>query len=329
LWDRYPVAAAVGLTWWGANSLAYSFGYGGYSNPYTEETAGFSYAEPVITLPVEATAPQESGLPPGVSEEAIKKFDQARAAFLDGAYEKALKLTDEAITKMPHDAVLHEFRSLVLFALKRYTESAAAIHAVLAVGPGWDSKTLSSLYDDIDTYTRQLRALEAARDKNPKAADLHFLAGYHYLTCGYPKEAFEEFRDAAKLQPNDSVAAALAASLSPRDAKPAEAPAEAAPKPVPSDDVVGTWTAAGKGTAKYSMSLGKDGAFSWAFTRRSKKEEVKGVYTVEGNILAMEPDTGGVLLAELTLKGPEGLHFQMIGGATKDPGLEFRREPSE
>jgi hypothetical protein len=37
---------------------------------------------------------------------------------------------------MPRDAVLHEFRSLALFALQRYSESAAAIHAVLAVGPG-------------------------------------------------------------------------------------------------------------------------------------------------------------------------------------------------
>ena len=42
----------------------------------------------------------------------------------------------------------------------------------------------------------------------------------------------------------------------------------------------------------------------------------------------MEPDTGGVLLAELTNKTPDGLHFQMIGGAKDDPGLEFRREPA-
>ena len=41
----------------------------------------------------------------------------------------------------------------------------------------------------------------------------------------------------------------------------------------------------------------------------------------------MEPDGGGVLLAELTLKEPDTLHFKMIGGASDDPGLEFRREP--
>src|SRR5262249_48151995 len=124
LWDRYPVAAAIGLTWWSVNCLGYQFGYADYYNPYYAETMVFNYAEPVVSLPVEAPLPGV-GLPQGVSQEAIAKFDQARAAFLEGKYEDALKLTDEAVAKLPHDAVLHEFRSLVLFALKRYTESAA------------------------------------------------------------------------------------------------------------------------------------------------------------------------------------------------------------
>jgi len=321
LWDQYPVAAAVGLTWWGANTLASTFGYGDYYNPYYEETSAVSYAEPVVSVPLETAGQQESTLPP----EGTAKFDEARAAFLEGNYDKALKLTDEALAKLPHDAVLHEFRSLVLFALHRYTESAAAIHAVLAVGPGWDAKTLTGLYSDMETYTSHLRALEAARNNNPKAADLHFLVGYHYLTLGYPDEALGEFRQVAKLQPKDAVTAALVATLSPRDAKPSDSQAATAPKPVPPDDVVGAWTAAGKGTAKYSMDLRKDGTFTWAYSRGSKKEEVKGVYTVEGNVLAMELDTGGVLLAELTPKGQDSLQFQMIGGGTNDPGLAFRR----
>jgi tetratricopeptide (TPR) repeat protein len=328
LWDNYPVAAAVGLTWWGANALGATFGCGDYSNPYYAESMPAYYTEPVVTLPVEA-APEAGQpaptLPAGVSAEAVSKFDQARAVFLEGKYNEALKLTDEAITQMPRDAVLHEFRSLVLFALKRYADSAATIHPVLAVGPGWDWKTLSGLYPDTDTYTAQLRALEAARDKDPKVAYLHFLAGYHYLTIGAPDEALDQFRQALKLQPKDTVTAALVATLSPRDAKPAQAPAGTVPKPVPAEEIAGDWAAAGKGTAKYSMNLRKDGTFTWAFSRGSKKEQVKGVYTVEGNVLAMEPDGGGVMLAELTAKGPDTLQFKMIGGATDDPGLAFRR----
>jgi tetratricopeptide (TPR) repeat protein len=324
LWDQYPVSAAVGLTWWGANAMGAEFGCADYYNPYYAEGGAISYAEPVVTEPLEP-ADAQTGTVPEATQKALQKFDEARAAFLAGDYEKALKKTDEAVTHLPHDAVLHEFRSLVLFALGRYAESAAALHAVLAVGPGWDAKTLTSLYPDMDRYTTHLRALEAARNANKEAAELRFLVAYHYLTCGYPEEALGEFRKAAALQPKDAVATALVASLSPRDAQSTPAAAEAAPKAVPPAEVVGNWTAGGKDMSKFSMSLKEDGTFTWEFSRRSKKDAVKGVYSVEGNVLAMEPDTGGVLLAELTPKGGETLHFQMIGAGKNDPGLAFER----
>jgi len=230
---------------------------------------------------------------------------------------------------MPRDAVLHEFRSLVLFALQRYAESAAAIHAVLDVGPGWDWKTLSSLYPNVDTYARQLRTLEDARERDTKAAELAFLLGYHYLTCGHDDSALKMFRRAADLKPKDTVTASLVATLSPREAKASQPPAADAPKAVPADSVAGAWTAAGANSSKYSMTLRKDGTFAWAFSKGARKQEAKGVYTLEGNVLAMEPDSGGVLLAELTVKGPESLNFKMVGGAKDDAGLEFRRAPSQ
>jgi uncharacterized protein (TIGR03066 family) len=325
LWDRYPVAASVGLTWWTANSLAYRFGYWNYVNPYYVESMPVYYTEPVITLPIEGAAETGAPAPPEAPSDAVLKFDQARASFYEGRYEEALKLTDAAIALMPHDAVLHEFRSLVLFALGRFAESAAAIHPVLAVGPGWDWKTLGTLYPDVGTYTTQLRALESARDKNPKAGDVRFLLGYHYLTCGHGETALSEFRTAKDLHPEDPVAASLFATLSPREAATTEPSDSQAPKPVRADEVVGKWTAAGPKAAKFSMDLGKDGTFTWSFTEGKRKEEVKGVYTTEGNVLAMEPDTGGVVLAELTTKAPDSMHFKMVGGATDDRGLEFRR----
>jgi hypothetical protein len=339
LWDNHPVAAAVGLTWWGANRLGYEFGYSDYSNPYYTDSMPAYYTEPVMTLPAEpvavtapaepAQAPTTSALPPGVSPEAVAKFDQARAAFLEARYDEALKLTDEAVAKMPRDAVLQEFRSLVLFALQRYAESAAAIHAVLDVGPGWDWKTLSELYPSVDAYTTQLRALEDAYEKNPKSAELNFLLGYHYLTCGHQEAAVRRFQAAAELRPKDNVAAALAASLGPRATSFTEPPAVAAPKAVPADIVVGAWTAAGPSSSNYAMTLNKDGTFTWAFNRGARKQQAKGVYTVEGNVLAMEPDSGGILVAELTPKEPDGLHFKMVGGPKDDTGLNFRRSSSE
>jgi hypothetical protein len=138
-----------------------------------------------------------------------------------------------------------------------------------------------------------------------------------------------EFRKAQEQRPNDSVAASLVATLSPRSAQPATAPPAAAPKAVPPDSIVGSWKASGKGNAKFSMGLNKDGSFTWGFTSGARKQEVKGVHTLEGNVLAMEPDSGGVMLAELTLKEPDTLHFKMIGGPSGDPGLEFRRAPAK
>jgi hypothetical protein len=97
------------------------------------------------------------------------------------------------------------------------------------------------------------------------------------------------------------------------------------PKPVPVEDVIGSWTASGKGTGQYSMTLTKEGTFTWSFSRGTRKQAVKGVYAVEGNVLAMEPETGGVMLAELTGSAPDSLHFQMVGGQKGDPGLGFTR----
>jgi predicted Zn-dependent protease len=284
-------------------------------------------------------------LPPGVTQEGLNKFEQAQTAFLEGKYSEALKLTDEALATMPEDAAIHEFRSLVLFALKRYNEAAAAIHAVLAVGPGWDWTTLSSLYPNVETYTTQLRALEAYRDQNPKAADARFLLAYHYLTGGHQDAAANQLRRIAELQPKDAVAAELLRTIAPRAEKPAQAPAKPSataekkpaqppakppaatePKGITAEQVAGTWTAAGPGKAKYVMTLTKDETFTWSYARGARKQDVKGVYALDGNSLAMEPDGGGVMLAELSLKAPNDLHFQIVGAPDKDPGLEFRRE---
>ena len=93
--------------------LSYQFGCWDYYNPYSMDTSIVNYSEPVITIPVEVAAPvagqPEPSLPAGVSAEGMAKFDQARAAFYAGKYDEALKLTNEAVAQMPHDAVLHEF----------------------------------------------------------------------------------------------------------------------------------------------------------------------------------------------------------------------------
>ena len=50
-------------------------------------------------------------------------FDQARAAFKDGRYQRALTKGAEALQLLPGDTTMHEFRALCQFALGKYRES--------------------------------------------------------------------------------------------------------------------------------------------------------------------------------------------------------------
>jgi hypothetical protein len=72
------------------------------------------------------------------------------------------------------------------------------------------------------------------------------------------------------------------------------------------------------------MTLGKDASYSWKFTSGKKSDEIKGVFAVEQNNLAMEVGDGSVLLAEIALTANQ-LRFKVIGGDPKDPGLTFTK----
>src|SRR5262249_21185560 len=152
-----------------------------------EQPVVYDYAQPIDAT---AAPPEES-----VTNQSMGTFDQARDAFRQGDYTRALDLTDQAIRQLPNDPTLHEFRALVLFALKRYDEAAAAIYAVLSVGPGWDWTTLIGLYDNPETYTQQLRALEDYVGRNPQSPAARFVLAYHYLTDGHPDAALGQLKE--------------------------------------------------------------------------------------------------------------------------------------
>ena len=108
---------------------------------------------------------------------------------------------------------MHEFRSLVLFALHDYRQSAAVAHSVLAVGPGWDYTTMSSLYPDPFVYSDQLRRLEDYTREHPRAADAHFLLAYHSMISSRKEVAIEELRQVIRLMPEDRLAGELLAMV--------------------------------------------------------------------------------------------------------------------
>ena len=178
LYEDSPFGWGVGG--WGLGSLYYRSGYVPYTNPYyLTPSAGpvvYNYAQP-IPVALDGTN--------SASAEARQDFDAALGQFKAGGYPAALALVNKAIQGQPSDGSHARIPPLVLFAMKDYSQAAATIHAVLAVGPGWDWATLSSLYPSVEIYTHQLRDLEAYVSSNSNAANARFLLGYHYMTAAH------------------------------------------------------------------------------------------------------------------------------------------------
>jgi TolA-binding protein len=178
--------------------------YSSYAAPATDDASA-------TTVPsgADVQAAAEAPPAPDVPPDATAHFDAARQAFRMEDYGTALREVEEAIKVLPKDATLHEFRALVLFAQRRYKDAASGIYAVLAVGPGWNWDTLSGLYAKPETYTEQLRALEAYVRDNPDAPDARFLLAYQYLVIGSVTEAVKQFKEFERLVPSDQLAPEL------------------------------------------------------------------------------------------------------------------------
>lgn len=339
IWEEHPVWSAFAVTGWAWNATSYLFGVGTYYNPYWDTgyatTSVYDYSQPIVMYsePVAETAvPAEAGtttLPPGASPTALDTFAQARAVFQQGDYQQALGLTNETLKQLPSDAAVHEFRALCLFALGEYGQAAAALNPVLAVGPGWDWTTLMSLYPSTDVYTAQLRKLEEYVKAKLDAADARFVLAYHYLTMGHKDAAAKQLEYVVKAVPNDAVAKQMYDGLTykPADNAPPQVPAEAVPSgpQIAAQDLVGTWNAAGPGSTKFALTLTGEGEFTWKYNRGQKEQTVKGAYAVDRNTLAMEPESGGVMLAELTPQGKDAFAFKTVGAKESDPPLKFAR----
>jgi hypothetical protein len=108
--------------------------------------------------------------------------------------------------------------------------------------------------------------------------------------------------------------------------EPAPKPQVVAPeKQLKPEQFVGEWKAQRQG-ATFQATFTADGAFTWSYEKGKDKQDVKGVFAVDENTLAMEPDTGGTMLAEIDFIGRTGFRFKMIGEAAGDSGLLFQKK---
>jgi len=327
-----------GLGGWGLGSLIYNSGYLRYSNPYYNNSYGaignYNYSQPVPVaynnLPADAQ---------NAADGADAFLNDAVDAFQQNDYDAALDITNHGLAQYPDDAVLHEFRALVLFARQDYQQATSTIHSVLAVGPGWDWATLRSLYSSVAVYTQQLRALEAFSKANPQDSAVRFLMAYHYMCCGHPDAAATQLRQVVKLTPNDRVAADLLKMLSsPQPEEPDQADPQSTPQPVQQPTtrpaanainpamLVGTWKAAHDDGSQFILILTNDAKFTWSFTPKGQAaQEFGGTYIIEGNTITLERTGGGSLVAEIAFSDDGKFNFKMVGAPTEDLGLDFSK----
>jgi len=331
-WGLGATGVGLAIGAWGLASMALNFGYSPYYNPFVVASAPapvyLNYTQPVIN--VAQAVPETGAEAPKLPEVSANYFDKARADFRSGDYKNALSNAEKAIQEFPKDAVMHEFRALCLFALKDYQQSSAAIHALLASGPGWDWTTLSSLYSNVDTYKAQLNALADYSAANPKDTAVLFLLGYHQMTAEDADNARETVSKLRKLFPKDPVVENMyiVSGAAAKDAE-KEEPREN-PKEEKADesklDILGHWKAERPDGGTISLWIEKDGKFEWEVADKAgKKDKFGGNFTLEGQVLILERSSGGALMGKVKAISENEFSFRVIGGPVNDPGLVFKK----
>jgi tetratricopeptide (TPR) repeat protein len=339
----------------GFGPLAYGSGYLGYTNPYFNNAsfnsvgqARFNYNQPILVnsqRPMVSIAPSATiASRPKASNEPIPlqtMLNAAIAAFKRNQFDMALKAVNQGIYEYPNEAVLHEFRALVLFAKGDYQPAAATMHSVLAVSRGWDWATMISLYGDVEVYTTQLRALEGAVKKDPDDGASRFLLAYHYMTAGFTEPAARMLRKVVMLVPSDRLAAELLKKIDvtekvdlPELAKEPTPqptllpPPEPTPIVVPIDPekLIGAWQASRIDGSAFALTMTKEKTFAWSFTPKDQSpQSFDGTYSVQGDTVTLERNGGGSLIAKIRPIDESHFQFKLIGAPDDDPGIDFAR----
>ena len=335
----FPTWGFGGLAGWGLGPWANGWLYSGFNNPY--------FVAPAINTPnwPPGNVPDYSrpldltsiALVADSPEHDDPTFLAAREAFKAGDFARAVTLTDLALQPHRNEPVLHEFRALCLFALRRYDEAAAALYVVLTAGPGWDWATLVGLYADVDTYSRQIQALEAVVKRNTDVAPTRFVLAYHYMVMDHLDNARQQFEHVAQLQPKNQLAGQFAkllrssgqaATAEATDTAPASRTAgiqEASPPPAA---LVGSWKAKPMPGMSIELTLGEDGQFTWDVSAKGQNDAITGDAEYLDGVLTLTPADAPELLGKIVNLGEKQFGFELVG-APQSATIQFSRPAIE
>jgi hypothetical protein len=149
---------------------------------------------------------QELPLPPepdpNPNNEAGRQIVLGRAAFAAGEYGRAAFHFRQAAATDPAAPMGHFLLAQALFALSKYDEAVAAIHAGLRLQPDWPERRFRPLElygDNVADYPEHLSRLEQAVARQPDEPVLLFLYAYELWFDGRQDEALPVFQRAARV----------------------------------------------------------------------------------------------------------------------------------
>lgn len=326
---------------WGLGSITNGWGYNAsYYNPYYAEpmiaqSMPYDYSQPVVvnnyvssSTDVAGGETQDAPATPQ-QQQALSSFDAGLAKFKAAQYIPALSDFNASLKELRGDAVVHEVRSLALFANGDYKAAAAGLNSLLSSAPGMDWTTMSGLYGNPDDYTTQLRKLEQFCKSNPIDASANFVLAYHYLVTGSKDAAINALRVVVKNQPKDITAKRMLDAMAPPDepvvASPTNAPAALAGTDALQTDLVGTWMAQSRDT-KIELSITEDSKFTWKAGSKDQAPVVlTGQLVANSDGISLETKEQGAIGGTVESKGPDNWRFAMSGAPAADPGLNFAR----
>jgi tetratricopeptide (TPR) repeat protein len=308
---------------------------------FPQPVPGASRGQQAGTTIINYTSPitvAAAGFPPGdeaseraASQKAASAMEKALAAFRKGDFPTALTTVDRAISAVPGDPAMHEFRALVFFAMGRFNDAAGVLNPILASGPGWDWTTMTGLFESQDDYTKLLRKLEEHHQANPDSAAANFLLGYHYLVLGHLEQALELFDASARLEPTDSVSAGLRDLLRDSITDDGDDPENTGdappPAPVDPDKLVGTWVSKVADDGTITLAMTQEGGFTWSFDKTGNSGKLAGEFGIaDPNLLVLIAEDSQ-MAGVVSFAGDSQFSFVLAGGPRGDPGLSFVRKP--
>jgi len=200
-------------------------------------------------LEVSANGAAEGGAPaagsgpattPEVDEddrESARVFaDKGEQDFKAGNYKGAVYSWKHALVDDPENGVIVLMFSQALLATGEFPQAAGAVQQAIQLLPteqwGVVIENFRELYGKAGDYSAQIKSLEKAMKDAPEEPALRFLAGYHYLYLGYPKQSIDQLDRVLKSAPRDQVAKKLR-EVAVKKLKEAEekAASDAPPKP--------------------------------------------------------------------------------------------------